>query len=177
MMTDSKISVRDITKIALMTALTAVCSWITVPYTVPFTMQTFAVFFALEFIGGKNGTISFMLYIALGALGVPVFSGFNGGVGHLFGATGGYLLGFAFSCLIFILFEDASHKGRAIHITALALCIASCYICGTLWYSVYTGTPLAPSFTVCVLPYVLPDVLKIALAYFLSLKLRKAIKI
>lgn len=174
-MTERSIAVRDITKIALMTALTVVCSWITVPYTVPFTLQTFAVFFALEFAGGKNGGISYLIYIILGGIGVPVFSGFNGGVGHLFGPTGGYLFGFALSCVIFILFENVLTRSRAIHASVLAFCLLSCYLCGTLWFSVYTGRALLSSFVLCVLPYVVPDVLKILLACYISYKLRKII--
>lgn len=72
-------------QIALFAAIIAVCSWIQIPMTVPFTMQTFAVFCALATLGGKGGTISVLIYIVLGAVGVPVFAGFTGGVGILFG--------------------------------------------------------------------------------------------
>ena len=77
-------------QIALFAAIIAVCSWIQIPMTVPFTMQTFAVFCALATLGGKGGTISILIYIVLGAVGVPVFAGFTGGIGILFGTTGGY---------------------------------------------------------------------------------------
>ena len=80
-------------QIALFAAIIAVCSWIQIPMTVPFTMQTFAVFCALTTLGGKGGTISILIYIVLGAVGVPVFAGFTGGIGILFGTTGGYIIG------------------------------------------------------------------------------------
>ena len=81
-------------QIAQFSSIFAVCSWIQFPMTVPFTMQTFAVFCALATLGGKGGTISVLIYIVLGAVGVPVFAGFTGGVGILFGTTGGYIIGF-----------------------------------------------------------------------------------
>ena len=79
---------------AVCVALIVVCSWITVPSVVPFTLQTFAVFCVLECIGAKYGTLSVTGYILLAALGLPVLSGFRGGIGALLGTTGGYVLGF-----------------------------------------------------------------------------------
>ena len=171
---------RDLVRIAVMSALTVVCSWITVHIpviSVPFTLQTFAVFFALEFIGGRNGTISFFVFILLGALGVPVFSGFNGGFGHLFGPTGGYLIGFVFSCLICWAFEKRFGYKSALHYVVLAAALIACYFCGTVWFSLYTNTPFITSLSVCVVPFIAPDVLKISLAVLLSVRLRKIIKI
>lgn len=96
----SGIDTTDITLTALYSALIAVCSWISVPAAVPFTMQTFAVFVTVGVLGGKRGTYSVLLYLLLGAAGLPVFAGFTGGVGHLFGATGGYIIGFLFSAIV-----------------------------------------------------------------------------
>ena len=88
------ITVRDMAYIALMAVVIALCSWISVPAAVPFTMQTFAVFCALLLLGGRRGTFAVALYILLGAFGLPVFSGFRGGIGALLGPTGGYIVGF-----------------------------------------------------------------------------------
>ena len=93
-----------ITLAALMAALTAVCSWMTIPATVPVTLQTFAVFLTLMVLGGKTGTVSILLYICIGAAGVPVFAGFKGGLSVLVGPTGGYILGFLFCSKCFGLF-------------------------------------------------------------------------
>ena len=79
----SSLSISDITLIALLTAVIAVCSWISIPAAVPFTLQTFAVFLTAGLLGGKRGTITVIVYILLGAIGVPVFSGFTGGIGHI----------------------------------------------------------------------------------------------
>ncbi len=177
---DNKVfSVKDIVRIAVMSALLVVCSWITVSIpvlNVPFTLQTFAVFFALEFIGGRNGTIAFLIYIVLGAVGVPVFSGFNGGIGHLFGPTGGYLIGFIFSCLIYWAFEKKFGYKSPVHYAILALALVACYLCGTIWFSIYMSKGFIPSLAMCVVPFIVPDVLKIALAVLLAVRLKKIIK-
>ena len=85
---------RDLTLIAVFAAVIAVCAWISIPAAVPFTLQTLGIFLAVGLLGGRRGTISVGVYLLLGAVGAPVFSGFNGGIGYLLGATGGYLLGF-----------------------------------------------------------------------------------
>lgn len=92
----------DLAYIALMAALIALCAWISVPLgPVPFTMQTFGIFAALGLLGGRRGTLAFLSYLLLGIVGLPVFSGFSAGAGVLFGATGGYLLGYLAAALLF----------------------------------------------------------------------------
>ena len=81
---------------ALGAVFIAICSWISIPAAVPFTMQTFAAFFVLSALGGKRGTITILTYIFLGAVGVPVFAQFTSGIGILLGNTGGYIVGFIF---------------------------------------------------------------------------------
>lgn len=85
---------RDIVFIGIFAALIAICSWISIPTTVPFTLQTMGVFTAVGLLGGKRGSLAVLVYILLGLVGLPVFAGFSGGVGVLFGTTGGYIIGF-----------------------------------------------------------------------------------
>ena len=82
--------------IGLFAVVIAICSWISIPTVVPFTLQTFAVFLAVAILGGKRGTLSVIVYVLLGADGLPVFSGFKGGFGVLLNTTGGYIIGFIF---------------------------------------------------------------------------------
>ncbi|MBQ1422124.1 MAG: biotin transporter BioY, partial [Firmicutes bacterium] len=96
----NRLDTGDLALVALFAAVMAVCSWITVPAAVPFTLQTMGVFLAVGLLGGKRGTISVLVYLFLGAIGLPVFSGFAGGLGYMMGATGGYIIGFLFSALI-----------------------------------------------------------------------------
>ena len=90
---------KDMAYIAVFAVLIAVCSWISIPTTVPFTLQTFAVFLTVGVLGGKRGSLAVLVYILLGCVGVPVFAGFSGGIGVLAGQTGGYIVGFLFSAL------------------------------------------------------------------------------
>ena len=93
--------------IGLFAVVIAICSWISIPTVVPFTLQTFAVFLAVAVLGGKRGTLSVIVYVLLGAVGLPVFSGFKGGIGVLLNTTGGYIIGFIFSALLMWAFEKA----------------------------------------------------------------------
>ena len=96
----------DTVYIAFFAALIAVCSWISIPSEVPFTLQTFAVCVSVGLLGGKRGTVAVLVYIFLGLVGVPVFAGFKGGVAALAGATGGYLVALIFTGRFMWLFEN-----------------------------------------------------------------------
>ena len=159
---------RKLTRCALFAAMMALCAWIGLPlgHTV-FTMQTFGVLLALGVLGGKRGTISILCYLLLGAAGLPVFSGFRGGIGAILGPTGGYLWGFLATGLVFWLLEKWSRP------LAMAAGIAVCYACGTIWYMTYTGGALAAVLAQTVLPYLIPDALKLVLALRLTKRLKK----
>ncbi len=164
-----RFSVLDITTIALCAALIALCSQIAIPTVVPFTMQTFGVFCTLGLLGGKRGTIAIALYLCMGAIGLPVFSGFSGGIGHLLGQTGGYLTGFLFSALLYWLITASSDNSYWRQILAMAAGLLVCYIFGTLQFAIlYTRNTGAVGLTTilgwCVFPFIIPDVLKIGLA-------------
>ncbi|MGI6172801.1 MAG: biotin transporter BioY [Christensenellales bacterium] len=164
-------NIRRLTYIAVTVTLTVVCSWISIPFAVPFTLQTFAVFCTLLVLGGKDGLLSILLYILLGAVGLPVFSGFRGGIAHLMGPTGGYIWGFAATAAIYWLFErnvkGALPMRRAIF--ALALGLIACYAFGTAWFAaVYrargTAYGVGSVLLLCVVPYIVPDLCKLFLA-------------
>ena len=173
---------RDLAYIAICAVLIAVCSWISIPAAVPFTLQTFAVFCILGLIGGKRGTAAVIVYLLLGAAGFPVFAGFSGGIGILFGITGGYMLGFVLMGLVYWLGEAVGKGKRGIRIMSMLTGLALCYAFGTAWFmyvyarqsgAIGLGTALAW----CVLPFIVPDAVKMALAELLSGKLRRILKI
>ena len=167
-------SIRDMTNIALMAALMAVCAWISVPVGgVPFTLQTRGVFCAVGLLGGKRGTIAVLLYLLMGAVGLPVFSGFTGGPGRLLGVTGGYLIGFVFTGLTYWLVTALAGGRMWSMVLGMALGCAVYYAFGTAWFmAVYARGSgpigLGAALMKCVAPYVLPDLVKIALALTLS---------
>ena len=159
---------RKLTRCALFAAMMALCAWIGVPlgHTV-FTMQTFGVLLALGLLGGKRGTVSILCYLLLGAAGLPVFSGFRGGIGAILGPTGGYLWGFLAAGLTFWLFEKWSRP------LAMIAGIIACYACGTVWYMTYTGGALEAVLAQTVLPYLIPDAVKLILALRLTRRLKR----
>lgn len=164
--------------IAMFGILIGICSWIVIPGAVPFTLQTFAIFLTLSVLGGKMGTWSVLLYIFIGLTGIPVFSGFQGGIGVLLGPTGGYIIGFIFSALTMWLFEVLF--GNKPLTLALSMVIAQliCYIFGTLWYLlIYSGNSSTLNISVvislCVVPFIIPDIIKIIMALLLSKQLRR----
>ena len=172
----------DMVYIAIFAVLMAICSWISIPLTVPITLQTFAVFLAAGVLGGKRGTVAVLIYILLGAVGIPVFSGFSGGIGILLGNTGGYIIGFLFSALAMWLFEKMF--GRKIWVLAVSMVVGLliCYAFGTVWFMVVYAKSsgavgLATVLGWCVIPFIIPDLVKIALALSLSKQLSKILKL
>ncbi|MCR5754240.1 MAG: biotin transporter BioY [Acetatifactor sp.] len=171
----------DLVYIAVFAALIAICSWISIPAAVPFTLQTFAVFLAAALLGGKRGTLSVLVYILLGAIGIPVFAGFSGGVGVLFGTTGGYIIGFIFSALIMWLFEKLFGRKTWALVLSMIVGLLVCYAFGTAWFMfMYIRTSGAVMLSTvlgwCVFPFILPDCIKIFMAFTLCKALRKVIK-
>lgn len=170
----------DLVLIPLFSVLIAVCSWISIPTMVPFTLQTFAVCLAVGLLGGKRGTLSVLIYLLLGAVGVPVFAHFTGGMGILLGNTGGYLVGFLFTALVMWAFEKAAEKSFPVLILSMALGILVCYAFGTAWFLlVYTKangpTGLLTVLGWCVFPFLIPDAVKVAAAAVLTRRLRRMI--
>lgn len=180
--TKSKITTKELVFTALMAVIIAVCSWISIPTTVPFTLQTFGVFMAVGLLGGKKGTISVLVYILLGAVGVPVFAGFSGGVGVLFGTTGGYIVGFLLSGLVYWAMTAAFGEKLPIMIVAMVLGLIVCYAFGTAWFMIVYAKNTAPiglmtALGWCVFPFIIPDCIKIALAVVLTKQLKKYVKL
>lgn len=174
-----KSKLKKIMRIPLMTALTVICAWIQIPISPPITLQLLGVFLSLTLLGGYHGTVSVLLYIALGAIGLPVFSGFCGGVGHIFGIGGGFIIGFILSALIYLVLEKLIGTDGIRLVIILIIATAAVYICGALWYAfVYTGGgfgAIAAAFAVTVLPFVLPDAIKIFLTVLITSRVKRHI--
>lgn len=171
--------IQDMVYIGIFATVIALCSWISIPAAVPFTLQTLGIFLALGVLGGKRGTLAILTYILLGSIGVPVFSGFSGGIGALFGTTGGYILGFLFSGLLVWGMENVFGRGKKIQIFSMLVGLLVCYAFGTAWFMVVymknTGAiALGTVLGWCVFPFVIPDCIKLATALFVAERLKKA---
>ena len=161
----------------LFTAVLAICAWISVPFgDSVITLQTFGVFLTLGLLGGKRGSLTVLVYLLLGAVGVPVFSAFRGGLGALLGTTGGYIFGFMLTGLVY--WGVTAWKDTPLtRLIAMVLGLLVCYACGSYWYMtryLSTGSvTLALVLLKCVVPYLLPDALKLALAWLLTGRLKR----
>ena len=178
--TGSSMQTKDIVLIGIFAALIAICSWISIPTAVPFTLQTFGMFMAVEMLGGKRGTLAVLVYLLLGAAGLPVFAGFTGGMGIITGSTGGYIVGFLLGALVMWAMEALLPKHPAVSVLSMLVGLLVCYALGTAWFMfVYSrdngAVGLMAVLGWCVFPFIIPDLIKIALAWILSRRLRKYI--
>lgn len=178
---NTRLSTADMVYIALFAVLIAICAWISIPSTVPFTLQTFGVLCALGLLGGRRATLTMIVYLLLGAIGIPVFSGFRGGLGILLGTTGGYLLGFLFAALAYWLLTALLGEKPWVRIVGMLLGLVISYAFGTAWFMVvYANTTgpvgLATALGWCVFPFLLPEAAKTALAIFMVRTLPKRVK-
>ncbi len=174
--------VRDMTEIALFAILIAVCAWISIPMVIPFTLQSLGVFLAIHVLGGKKGTAAVGLYLLLGLIGIPVFSGFRGGIGVLLGYTGGYLIGFLFTALVMWGMEHLFGRKSRIQVISMGIGLLIHYTFGTMWYIiVYAAQTKEAGLTAilgwCVFPFVIPDLVKLWLALILGKRLRKVLPV
>lgn len=169
--------VRNMARCGLFTAVLTVCAWIAIPVgDIAVTLQTFGIFLTLGLLGGKWGSITVLVYLLLGAVGAPVFSGFRGGMGALLGTTGGYISGFMLTSLVYWLLtsiKDSPH----IRLIAMVLGLLLCYSCGTAWYvwGYLGGSSLSLGAVLlkCVVPYLIPDAIKLFLAWVLTKRLKR----
>ena len=168
-MTTTTRRTKDMVLIALFAATIAICAWISIPTTVPFTMQTFGVFLALGVLGGRRGALAVCVYLLLGAVGAPVFAGGNAGIGALFGSTGGYMLSWLAAAAVMGAMEAALGRKTWVLALAMVLGLALCYALGTAWFMAVYARSTGPvglwtALGWCVFPFILPDLGKIALA-------------
>lgn len=171
----------DMTEIAMFVVILILCSWISIPTVIPFTLQTFAIFLAICILGGKKTTIIVFVYLLMGCIGIPVFSGFCGGIGCLVGNTGGFLIGFLFSTVAIWGIERLTEIRPWIQWLQMITCICICYLFGVLWYLHIIQIRLSlqaiiPIVSVYVVPYIIPDIVKMCVAYIVSKRLKKVIR-
>lgn len=180
--TEAFMSTKDLALTGMFAVVIAVCSWISIPTAVPFTLQTFAVFSALGLLGGKRGFFAALVYMLLGAVGLPVFAGFKSGVAVLLGSTGGYIVGFLIIAGVYWVAEVFIGKQIIVRIISMVIGLALCYLFGTVWFvTVFTRTngdiSLFKALQMCVIPFVIWDLLKMALALSVTSAVGKRIKI
>ncbi len=169
--------VKDMTLTAAMAALICIAGPLTIAAgPVPLSLATFAVMLAGAILGKRRGTLAVSLYLLIGIIGVPVFSGFSGGFQKLAGVTGGYLVGYL-PCAFFagIGAECMEKEGRKWILPAMMTAgTAVLYAIGTAWFMIQTGNTIGGALGLCVLPFLPGDALKIIAVTLLAVPVRKA---
>ena len=163
----------SMTSIALMAAVICVVGPFTLPIgPVPITLAPLAILLSVYILGTKKGTIALLIYLLIGAVGVPVFSGFTGGVGKLAGPTGGYLIGYIFFALIAGWFIHRFYDKVVIQFLGMVLALAVLYAFGTAWLAYSAGMTFGAALAVGVLPFIVFDLIKIVIAIVLGRAVR-----
>ena len=166
----------------LSVAMLAICSWISIPIgAVPITLQIFAIYIIAGLFDLKISMTSVLAYLLLGAVGVPVFANFKSGIAVLQGPTGGYLIGYVFTALIVWAFGRIKFKKPFFLTLGMLVGLTVCYAFGTLWfYFVYLNSGDTKSIgyilSICVIPFIIPDLVKIVVASILVNRLQIPLK-
>ena len=175
-MNQNKTKIYLITSYALITALICIFAPMSVPIgPIPISLTNLILYFAVYLIGCKGTTISYIVYLLLGIVGLPIFSGYAGGPGKVVGPTGGYLVGFIFITVFAGLTFDLVKGKLRIPATIVAMIVttAICYAFGTVWFVHQMECDYAYALSVCVYPFIPFDLIKIAIGTLLGLAVRK----
>lgn len=169
--------VKDMTLTGVMAALLCVAGPLTIAAgPVPLSLASFAVYLSGAVLGWKRGTAAVIIYLLIGMIGIPVFSGFSGGIQKLAGVTGGYLIGYLFCALITGLGSGAPHEKPAWMLPACMVAgTAVLYLFGTAWFVIQTGNAVGAALGLCVIPFLPGDAAKIIAAVLIARPVRKAI--
>lgn len=169
-----KFSVRQLAVIGVMTAVTCILAPFSIPIgPVPISLTNLAIYFSLYVLGMKKGTISYLVYLLIGFIGVPVFSGFTSGPEKLFGPTGGYLIGFIPMAVLAGILIDKFSSSRIISFLGMAAGTVICYGIGTAWLAWQAHLDWKAALFAGVIPFISGDVIKIALAAIAGPEIRK----
>ncbi|MDO6354039.1 biotin transporter BioY [Caloramator sp. CAR-1] len=168
--------VKNVTKIALFAAILSVLSFVFIPIgTVPITLQTLGVFLASLLLGAKDGALAVLIYILLGAVGLPVFAGGRGGFEVLIGPTGGYLMSFPIAA--YILGKGVKFNNKIFDMLIVILCVFIIYAIGVPYLKYVTGMDFKKALKIGMIPFIIPDIIKSAAAYLISVEVNKRINI
>lgn len=166
----------QLTTCALMAALLCVLGPMSVPIgPIPVTLTNLVIYLTVYLLGMKGATVSYLVYLLLGGAGMPVFSGYEGGLAKLAGPTGGYLIGFILMALLCGLIMEKSHAHTVITILGMIAATLVAYLFGTVWFVMQMQCDVWYALTVCVFPFIPFDIIKILIATALGKMIRQAL--
>lgn len=171
---NNKSKIYKISIIGVMSAIICILGPLSIPIgLVPISFTNLAIYFILYALGMKKGTISYLVYLMIGFIGIPVFSGFTGGSSKLLGPTGGYIIGFIFMALISGFFIDKYFNKWYLCFVGMVLGTAVCYVFGTAWLSYQAHISLEAAFFAGVVPFIPGDIAKILISVLIGPQIRK----
>lgn len=170
----NKTRIQKLTTCALMCALMCILAPLSIPIgPIPISLTILIICISIFVIGTKGTVISYLVYLLLGAFGLPVFSGYQGGLGKLAGPTGGYLIGFIFLALISGIFFEKTQGSIIWTVVGMILGIAVDYALGTVWFMYQMDCELSYALSVCVIPFIPVDLCKVVLANIIGRLIRR----
>lgn len=168
---------KDLIFASLFAAIICVLAPFVIPIgPIPLSLATFAIYIAASVLDWKYGTLAVIVYILIGMAGLPVFSGFSGGVMIIAGPTGGYIVGYIVCALVIGQIVDRNEQKKWVYPVAMIVGTALLYACGTARFVHLTGTTLMGALAVCVIPFLIGDAIKIILASVMARRLRMMLK-
>lgn len=168
-----KITTQQMALVAIMTALTCILAPFSLPIgPVPISLTNLVIYFSLYLLGWKLGTLSYVIYLLIGLVGVPVFSGFTAGPAKLFGPTGGYLIGFIPMAIIAGIVIDKYTEKWLLCLLAMIIGTTVCYALGTAWLAYEAKMDMMAALWAGVIPFIPGDLVKMALAILIAPKIR-----
>ncbi len=172
----NKSTIYQLTTCAIMTALMCILGPMSIPIgPIPVSFTNFVIFLAVYLLGTKGATISYLIYLLLGTVGLPVFSGYAGGLAKLAGPTGGYLVSFILLTLISGIIMKKFHANAIITMIGMTIGMVVSYLFGTVWFVLQMQCSVWYALTVCVFPFILVDLIKIFVAVGLGKSIRLAL--
>lgn len=170
----TKTKTYTMTGIALMASLMCILGPMSIPIgVIPITLTNLVIYVSVYLLGSKHGTISYIVYLFLGIFGLPVFSGYTGGVAKLAGPTGGYLIGFIFMALLSGVIVEKCKYHMIISFIGLSIATLVAYFFGTVWFTVQADCTFAYALSICVIPFLLGDAIKVLIAVCICPFIRK----
>ena len=174
---NNKISTSAMAVVALMTAVVCVLAPFSIPIgPIPVSLTTFGLCLSVMILGRKKATMVCLMYLLIGFVGLPVFSGFTGGPAKLLGPTGGYLLGYVLLTSIAGWFVDKFLRKRGMCLLGVVLGTIVCYAVGTIWLSIQMDIGFLEALMLGVVPFLTGDVIKMVAAVWVGSVIRNRLR-
>ena len=173
----SILSTKNLSLMALMSALLCLLAPISIPIgPVPITLSIFIIYIISYILDANSALISVFIYLIIGIVGLPVFAGYKSGLGVILGPSGGYLISYLVVVYISSYYNNKYYYNKILQLLFMFITLILCYVCGTIWFSIFKKMTFIESLFICVFPFIITDVIKIIAACMLGNEIRKRLR-